>query len=93
MSCENRTCRLCLNTAETLNTHRATQDGGVGCKFRATRFDLRLALAGLVAASILSGCAELRHLTSTEEERRFYGKLELTDWCGRQPDMVCIREN
>jgi len=91
MSCENQTCHLCLNMAETLNTHR--QDGGVGHQFRATRFDLRLALAGLVVASILSGCAEIRRLTSTEEERRFYGTLELTDWCGRQPDMVCIREN
>ena len=91
MSCENQTCPLCLNVAETLNTHR--QDGEVGRKLRATRFDLRLALAGLVAASILSGCAQIRHLTSTEEERRFYGTLELTDWCGRQPDMVCIREN
>lgn len=93
MSCEKQTCPLCLNMAETLNTHRASQDGEVGRKFRATRFDLRLALAGLVVASILSGCAQIRHLTSTEEERRFYGTLELTDWCGRQPDMVCIREN
>ena len=93
MSCENQTCPLCLNKAETLNTHRASQDGGVGHQFRATRFDLRLALAGLVVASILSGCAEVRHLTYTEEERRIYGTLELTDWCGRQPDMVCIREN
>jgi len=93
MSCEKQTCRLCLNTVETLNTHRASQDGGVDHKFRAARFDLRLALAGLVVASTLSGCADLRRLTMTQDEQRFYGKLELTDWCGRQPDMVCIREN
>jgi hypothetical protein len=78
--------------AETLNTHRASQDGGVGHQFRATRY-LRPVLAGVVVASTLTGCAELRQLTYTEEERRIYGTLELTDWCGRQPDMVCIREN
>jgi len=40
----------------------------------------------------LSGCSQLRHLTMTEDEMRYYGSLKVTDWCGRQPDHVCIRE-
>jgi len=73
--------------AETLNTYRASQDGGVGHQFRATR-NLRLVLAGVVAASVLSGCAELRQLTMTKDELRLYGNLEITPCL--DPTVVCI---
>jgi hypothetical protein len=73
--------------AETLNTYRASQDGGVGRQFRATRY-LRPVLAGVVAASFLTGCAELRHITMTKDELRLYGNLEVK--C-LDPIVVCIR--
>jgi len=46
----------------------------------------------LILVLMVSGCSQLRHLTMTEDEMRYYGSLEITDWCGRQRDHVCIRE-
>ncbi len=73
--------------AETLNTYRASQDGGVGHHIRAIR-SLRPVLAGVIAASFLTGCAELRTLTMTKDELRLYGKLEINKCL--DPTVVCI---
>jgi uncharacterized protein YceK len=45
----------------------------------------------LLFFSFLSGCSQIRELTMTHDERRLYGSLEATNWCGRQTDRVCIR--
>ena len=75
--------------AETLNTYpmRSQAQGEVGHLFRATR-NLRLVLAGVVVASFLSGCADLRRLTMTKDELRLYGSLEVTPCL--DPTVVCI---
>ena len=42
----------------------------------------------VLLSAVVAGCAQLRHLTMTDEERRLYGRIELRQCMG---DVVCIR--